>query len=160
MSSSEKRLARVLFAAILCFSIFSACTRKSDFIDEGSVGSGVHYYPVIISDNLFDTLTGKFLNLTDTIFSPSQQLIFELDFYSQDAVDSFRLWVGPSPGKLVLGGALGSDAAGYSFAKGLDTVLFHCVLPANEDSLDWYIVPCVVTVRQLETHLQSVIHIQ
>ena len=151
------------FLCVACATVLlvmAACTRKGDFIDEGAAGTGVHYYPVIISDNLYDTLTGKYLNLTDTTFSSSQQLIFELDFYSQDPVDSFELWAGKSPSRISRVSALSASAGGYSRTKGADTVLFHYTLPEEDNPLKWYIVPRVVTTAGMEAYFQATVLIQ
>jgi hypothetical protein len=140
--------------------VTAACTRKGDFIDEGAAGTGIHYDPVIISDNLYDTLTGKYLNLTDTTFSSSQHLIFELDFYSQDPVDSFELWAGKSPSKIGRVSALSASAGGYSATKRADTVLFHYTLPDEDNPVKWYIVPRVVTTAGMEAYFQATVLIQ
>lgn len=157
---SLKRTLGFLFVACVLAQMLAACSKKGDFIDEGAVGTGVHYYPVIISDNLYDTMTGKFLNLTDTTFSPSQELIFELDYYSQDPVDSFELWAGKSPSGITRVSSLGASAGAYSALKRADTVLFHYILPADRDSLNWYVVPRIVTTRQMEAYFQATIRIQ
>jgi len=157
---SIKSIIGIVAVAAVFVGVFSACTKKGSFIDEQATGSGMHYYPVIITDNLVDTITHKYLNLTDTTFTPSQQLIFELDFYSQDPVDSFELWAGRLPAKLAKVSALGISAAGYSPDKRADTVLFHYTLPSDLDSADWYIVPRVVTTAQMEAYFQSVIRVR
>lgn len=157
---SLKRTLGFLCAACVLAQVLAACSKKGDFINEGAVGTGMHYYPVIISDNLYDTVTGKLLNLTDTTFSPSQELIFELDYYSQDPVDSFELWAGKSPSKVSRVSGLSASAGAYSPLKRADTVLFHYTLPADRDSLNWYVVPRIVTTGQMEAYFQAMIRIQ
>lgn len=157
---SVKQTLGFLCAVCAWVLVLAACTKKGDFINEGAVGSGMHYYPVIISDNLYDTVSGKFMNLTDTTFSPSQQLIFELDYYSQDPVDSFELWAGKSPSGIRRVTALAASAGAYSALKRADTILFHYTLPPDQDSLNWYIVPRIVTTGQMEAYFQSAIRIQ
>lgn len=138
-----------------------SCSKKGDFIDEGKVGNGVHYYPVIVSQALQDTITHKTLNLTDTTFSPGQQIIFELDFFTQDPPDSFELWAGKSLGHLAKALSIPYEAAAYSPTKFIDTILYQYRLPGSLDSAsDWYIQPRVVTVNKLQSSLNAVMRIQ
>lgn len=149
----------LLAGAFWC--ILPSCSKKGDFIDEGQTGTGHFFYPVIVNDNLFDTLTHKVLNLTDTTFSPGQELIIELDFFSRDPVDSLELWAGKSTAKLTKSVALSGQDAGFSATKGIDTVLFTYTLPAGLDSLSkWYIRPGLVTSHQLHSFIQAEIMIR
>lgn len=149
-----------IFLALTLAAMLSACTRKGSFIDEGVTGTGQHYYPVLLSDGLADTVTHKGLNLTDTTFSRGQQLIFELDFYSQDPVDSLEVWAGKKNSELRKSVALGPSAIGFSISKIADTVLFHYTIPSEADSSNWYIAPRIVTTAGLQVDLQAVIRVR
>jgi hypothetical protein len=150
----------LLAAAAVLFCLFS-CHKSGDFIDEGKLGNGVHYYPVILNDNLYDTVTHKRLNLLDTTFSPGQTLIFELDYFSQDPVGELELWAGKSPGSLKKALEIPYSPTFYSPTKFADTVLFHYELPSGLDSLSkWFLQPRVVTSAGLPVTLDATIRIK
>lgn len=126
----------------------------------------MHYYPIIINDNLYDTITHKYLNLTDTAFSPGQQIIFELDYFAQDSVSSLQLWTGKSKTSLKLAidtPILSSfyNDPNYSFTKKIDTFLYHYTIPAGLDSAtQWILEPRVITTHNLQTTFDATINIQ
>lgn len=126
----------------------------------------MHYYPIIINDNLFDTITHKYLNLTDTTFSPGQQIIFELDYFSQDSISSLQLWTGKSKGSLKLAIdtpflSVFNPNPNYSPTKQTDTFLFHYTIPAGLDSAaQWILEPRVITTHNMQTVLDATINIQ
>src|SRR5690625_2361150 len=83
---SFRRLLFVWFFAIVAIS----CQKKGDFINEEKVGSGIHYYPVILNDTYYDTLTKKFFQ--DTVFSRGQKIVFQLKYRSMDSPSKIELW--------------------------------------------------------------------
>lgn len=132
----------------------AACTRKGDF--PSGLPSGIHYYPVILNSRLYDTVSRKYLNLTDTVFSPGDTLVFGFGYFSRDPVDSLELWAGKSPGSLEEAAALAPDPA-----RLLDTVFFSYVLPAPKDSLSkWYLQARVLTRAGLAGHLNAQLRIR
>lgn len=151
---------KVCMSLVIMTSLFS-CSKKGDFIDEGKTGNGIHYYPVIANQYFVDTLTRKQLNKTDTTFSPDQQIIFEMDYFSKNKVESLELWAGSQPGNLKKALSIPYNSGLLSRTKGIDTILFKYRLPADLDSTStWYIQPSVVTEAGLSTSLQAAIRIQ
>lgn len=133
-----------------------SCNKKGDFIPEDKIGSGVHYYPVIIDEPFVDTLTGKYLNETDTTFTPGQKIIFEMDYFSKDRADSLELWAGKSQDHLQKVLAIPYNFSLYSTTKGLDTVLFSYTLPQDLDTqTKWYMQPRVSTQDGLVSSAQQ-----
>lgn len=146
------------FAAIFC--LFS-CNKKGDFINEQQIGSGVHYYPIIVTNVFTDTITDKLLNLTDTTFVPGQKIIFEMDYYSQNPLDSLELWAGKSPSHLQKALAIPYTGSLYSPTKFIDTVLFQYTIPSTADSSSrWYIETRAVTDKGLSSSVDAVIRIE
>ncbi|TAN19803.1 MAG: hypothetical protein EPN37_02975 [Chitinophagaceae bacterium] len=129
-------------------------------------GNGMHYYPIIINDNLYDTITHKYLNLTDTTFLPGQLIIFEVDYFAQDSVSHLQLWAGKSKNSLQLAIdtpflSIFYTSPNYSYTKKIDTFLFHYTLPAGLDSATrWILEPRVITTHNLQTRLDAVINIR
>lgn len=123
----------------------------------------MHYYPIIINDNLYDTVTHKYLNLTDTTFRSGQQIIFELDYFSQDSVSKLQLWAGKSESNLKLAIdtpflSVFSPNSNYSFTKQIDTFLFHYTIPTGVDSsAQWIIEPRVITTHNLQSAFDATI---
>lgn len=161
-----KSLLKILVLLIILSGCFFSCTRKSDFINMDKTGNGMHYYPIIINDNLYDTVTHKYLNLTDTTFTPGQRIIFELDYFSQDTISSLQLWAGKSKSDLKLAidtpflGVFYPDS-NYSATKQIDTFLFHYTIPAGLDSTTkWTLEPRVITTHNMQTALDATINIQ
>ncbi|MGH2645501.1 MAG: hypothetical protein ACRDE2_16235 [Chitinophagaceae bacterium] len=129
-------------------------------------GNGMHYYPIIINDNLYDTITHKILNLTDTTFSPGQQIIFELDYFSQDSIARLQLWAGKSLSSLKLSIdtpflSVFSPNPNYSPTKQIDTFLYHYTIPTTVDSsAKWVLEPRVITTHGLQATFDATINIQ
>lgn len=148
----------VIIVAIFCF---LSCTKKGNFINEGRTGNGMHYYPVIVNPYFTDTLTKKYLNEKDTTFSQGQEIIFEMDYFSRDEVDSLELWAGKSGGKLKKVLAIPYSPSLYSPAKYIDTVLFKYHIPEGLDPLSkWYIQPRAVTKAGLSSWMNATLTIQ
>lgn len=148
---------------LLIFSCLAlSCTRKSNFVNMGKTGNGMHYYPIILNDNLFDTVTKKYLNLTDTTFSRSQQIIFEVDFFSRDTVSGIQLWAGKSLRNLQMAIDTPFQSGFYSPAKQADTFLFHYTIPAGIDSAahQWILEPRIVTKSGLQDAFNATIQLQ
>lgn len=156
-SRSFNKLIPALVAVCCLFS----CNKKGDFINENAVGSGVHYYPVIVNNAFVDTITRKALNATDTLFSPAQEIIFEMDYFSRDLPDSLELWAGKSGGRLQKVLAIPYSGSLYSFTKFIDTVLFVYRLPAGMDTTaPWTLQPRVVTKTGLSSSEEITLRIQ
>lgn len=132
----------------------------------GKTGNGVHYYPIIINDNLYDTITHKYLNLTDTTFAPGQQIIFELDYFAQDSISALQLWAGKSNNSLKLAIDTSLPSAfypnpNYSYTKNTDTFLYHYTIPSGLDSATrWILEPKVITTHGMQTGMTATIQIQ
>jgi hypothetical protein len=144
--------------AVLCF--FS-CHKKGDFIDEQEVGSGIHYYPVIVNNYFIDTITGKSLDQRDTTFSPGQTIVFEMDYFSKEKIRGLELWAGRSMGDLTQVMDIPYDSSMHSFTKYIDTVLFQYTIPPGTDSSSaWYLESRVVTEKGLRSSLDASLNIQ
>lgn len=151
---------KIFIGIVAVFCLFS-CTKKGHFIDEGKTGSGVHYYAVIVNNYLVDTLTKKQLNETDTTFSPGQEIVFEMDYFSRDKLDSLELWAGKSENKLKKVLAIPYTGFLYSPTKYIDTVLFKYRIPDGLDPLSkWYIQPRAVTTFRLSSSMDVTLKIQ
>jgi hypothetical protein len=147
--------------ALLGISLWCACTKQGDFIDEGRVGDGVHYYPVILNNDWTDTLSGKRLNKRDTVFSAGQKIAFELDYFSEDTIKSLQVWGGESAQSLEKILDIPFDSSLYSVTKQVDTVLFEFTLPKPKDTLaEWHIQARVTTIRSLDASQQTDIYIR
>lgn len=140
----------LLFSGVLTFAFFS-CQKKGDFIDEDELGTGIHYYPSILNDAYYDTVTRKFFN--DTTFSPGQRISFQLKYDSQDSLSRIELWAAETGKKAQKIWDTAYSPAFYSPYQQCDTTYISVKLPVPADttiaSLTLY--PKVVTQKGLET---------
>lgn len=151
---TRKTLAAFCALALLVLGV-QACTKKGDFVNEAQLGTGVHYYPVILNSRFYDTLSRKYLNLTDTVFSPGETLVFGLGYFSRNPAASLQLWAGKSRSSLEK--ALDITAG----PRLIDTVFFRYTLPVPKDSMvEWYLQARVVTEAGLSMDLNAEVRIR
>lgn len=155
-----RSLDKISLGLVVLLCLFS-CNKKGDFINEQQIGSGVHYYPIIVNNAFTDTITDKLLNLTDTTFIPGQKIIFEMDYYSQNPLDSLELWAGKSADQLHKVLAVPYNSSLYSPTKFIDTVLFQYTIPPDlKPPSRWYFEAKAVTEKGLDASVDAVINIQ
>src|SRR5690242_15868704 len=105
----------------------AACKKENDFINEEATGTGIHYYPDILNQVFVDTLTGK--GFQDTLFSEGQQVVFEVNFFSQDSVAAINLYATPPDSARRKVQSIPYDPSFYSALKKADTVFLSYRLP-------------------------------
>lgn len=153
-----RHLLKILLGIVIIFSFFS-CTKKGNFINEDTMGKGVHYYPIIVYNYFVDTITSKFLNQTDTTFYPDQKIIFEMDYFSRENVKQLELWAGKSQKKLTKALEIPYNSSLYSQTKYIDTVLFQYTIPDKPGSSTWYLQARVVTEDGLSSSMNATINL-
>ena len=137
-----------------------ACQKKGDFIAEDQLGSGMHYYPVILNETYFDTLTHHYMQ--DTSFAPGQALIFELKYHSQDSLSRIGLWFSEKGKKAQPAWDTAYSDSFYSEFQDCDTTLVPFVIPEDLDTTitALKLFPRVVTQKGLVKESQFTIQIQ
>ncbi len=139
-------------AGVLLFliAVGLACQKKGDFINENKLGSGIHYFPLLLNESYSDTITHK--RFSDTTFSSGQKIIFEIKYFSQDSIDQIELWISGSDGKKqqkVWSTPYNSNF--YSSTQKCDTTFINATLPKLSDTTEkgWVLSPTVVTKKGL-----------
>lgn len=156
----RKKWNYVLFFVVMLPLFILSCSKKG-FIDEDQLGNGIHYYPLILNNRLYDTVSKKYLTLKDNIFSSGQTLVFEIDYYSRDPISHIELWSGKSGKSLQKIESIPYKPSFYSYTKGLDTTLFSYTLPALDSTLtQWLIEPRVITKHTLQGSFKATISIR
>ncbi|GAA4307667.1 hypothetical protein [Compostibacter hankyongensis] len=104
-----------------------ACKKENDFVDEDAIGSGVHYYPDILTQHFYDT-TSRY-NISDANFPQGGKVTFEVDFRAREGVTLINLYA-TTPDKVtrqVESIPYSSDF--YSSVKQADTLFFSYAIP-------------------------------
>ena len=84
----KRNLAAILLLWSVATGVFS-CQKRSDFVNEAQLGPGIHYLPQLLNSAYVDTLSG--VPIGDSLLYPSQVLVFEVVFRSQDPLASLQL---------------------------------------------------------------------
>lgn len=128
---------------------FLSCQKKGDFINEGELGSGIHYYPSILNEAYYDTITKKYFN--DTTFAPGQHISFQLKYKSQDSLSRIELWLAETGKKAKKIWDTPYSPTFYSAYQGYDTTYISVDLPVNIDSTvrSLTLRPKVITQKEL-----------
>ncbi len=136
------------------------CQKKGDFIDEDKLGSGIYYYPLILNEEYYDTLTHK--RFSDTTFSPGQKVIFELKYFSKDSIDRIELWASELGKERQKIWSTPYKSTYYSTTQKCDTTFINCNLPILSDTTrsDIILSPVVITREGLTGTSQFKIEIE
>lgn len=153
---------KFLFLFLVAGMLFFSCKKTDNFIAEDKIENGIHYYPVILNERFFDTVSKKNLNPVDTTFLPGDTLVFELDYFSQDSIDRIELWAGRSPKNLQKAQSTPYKPSFYSKLKGFDTLLISYTIPSGLDTTisTWTIQPRVVTSHTLDAFMNAAITLE
>ena len=137
-----------------------ACKKNADFVNEDTLGNGIHYYPQILNERLLDTLSGHYTE--DTIFEAGQRLTFELLYFSHDSIQDIQLWAGPPTGPIKQIGQLPYDPSFFSYYLGVDTTWFSYVLPdsISPEFSKWHLKAVVTTRRSLNSTFEATIRLR
>ncbi len=145
------RLPTILALTGLLFTLILSCQKKGDFIDEDLVGSGMHYYPIILNESFIDTISGK--DITKLTLEPGQKLSFQLRYRSKDSLQKITLWERYKKDSQKVW-EIPYDSSFYSETKNCDTIFISYQIPdktTDTSSFKFTLIPKVITKKGLRT---------
>lgn len=146
----KNRLFQGILLVIFIAGLIVSCQKKRDYINEEKIGSGIHYYPTILNDNYFDTLSKQ--NLQGTTLSWGQNIIFQLLYRSKDSLLRLELWASKDGHKSQKIWSTAYSSSFYSNIQQSDTTYIHYQVPMSDTTFSSLTLsPKIITKKGLET---------